>query len=117
MLEQDPDGNVTLRVSNQSFAVNPVDIAVAIDGEPVVRAEFDVAGKQPAQHNWQTFRYRVPEGRHSLVASSTRGRARLEAEFEVKGDVVVAIAHWDRAGGGGDGYFTCHVSPGPTGQM
>ena len=117
MLEQDPDGNVTLRVSNQSFDVNPVDIAIAIDGELVVRAEFDVAGEQPAQHNWQTFRYRVPEGRHSLVASSTRGRARLEADVEVKDHVVVAIAHWDRAGARGDGFFTCHVSAAPTGQM
>lgn len=117
MLEQDPDGNVTLRVSNQSFVVNPVDIAIAIDGEPAVRAEFDVAGEQPAQHNWQTFRYRVPAGRHGLVASSTRGRARLETEFEVNGGIVVAIAHWDRAGARGDGFFTCHVSAGPTGQM
>ncbi|MCL4847743.1 MAG: hypothetical protein KJ066_14485 [Acidobacteria bacterium] len=117
MLDQDPDGNVTLRVSNQSFAVNPVDIAIAIDGEPLVRAELDVAGEQPAQHNWQTFRYRLPEGRHSLVASSTRGRARLETNFEVKDEVVVAIAHWDRAQGRGDGFFTCHVSSGAAGQM
>lgn len=117
MLEQDPAGNVTLRVSNQSFEVNPVDITVAIDGETAVRGEFDVEGEQPPQHNWQTFHYRLPDGRYTLVASSVQGRARLEAPIDVKGFVVVAVAHWDRAQGNGDGFFTCHVSAGPTGEM
>lgn len=117
MLEQNPDGNLTLRVSNQSFDVNPVDITVTIDDETAVRGEFDVEGEQPAQHNWTTFRFRVADGRHALVASSTRGRARLETAVEVAGATIVAVAHWDRAQGRGDGFFTCHVSSGAAGQM
>ena len=47
--------NLTLYISNQSFAIDPVDIKVNIDGKPAVRGDFEVG----SQHSWHEFRFRA----------------------------------------------------------
>ncbi len=80
----DPNGAFTLYVSNQSFAITPVDITVAIDGEVVVREYFEVGN----QHSWKKFTLTIPNGRHTVNVASRKGGATLTKEIEVTG------RHW-----------------------
>lgn len=92
-LPQDKNGNFILNVSNQSFAINPVDIKVYIDDKVAVDQDFDV-GKMFPQHNWQIFQYSLPEGRHQLCVESRKGQAKLQKEFEVKGKHWAVLNYW-----------------------
>ena len=96
----DPNGTFTLHVSNQSFAISPVDIQVRIDGEVVVRQYFDVGN----QHSWKTFRLALAPGEHKLQVSSVKGTAELTEEFVVTGEHWALIDYWyypKVTGGGG----------------
>jgi hypothetical protein len=112
--------NVKLLVSNQSFAVDPVDIEISVDGEVVVRENFEVAGDQPPQHNWREFHLRLEPGTHSLTATANDG-AELETTFEVTGDHTLAVAHWAdesrAAGTEPKAYFTVESEPRPIAMM
>jgi hypothetical protein len=79
-LPQDENGNFILFVSSQSFAIDPVDIKIHIDGKSAVNQDFYVG----EQHNWQEFRFSLPKGNHSIHAESVKGEAELEEEFEIK---------------------------------
>jgi hypothetical protein len=83
-LSQDKNGNFILYLSNQSFAVNPVDIKVFIDDIIAVEQEFDVKGARGPQHNWIQFQFSLAPGKHTIRALSSKGRAKLEKEFEIK---------------------------------
>lgn len=74
-----PEGNFVLYVSNQSYAIDPVDITILIDGRKAVIGAFPVEN----QHNWYQFRFALEPGHHQLVAISARGQARLTQDFEV----------------------------------
>ena len=89
-LPEDRTGNFILYVSNQSFAINPVDIKVYIDGQVAVEQEFDVGN----QHNWQAFQYSLPNGTHQLRVQSRKGQAKLQKEFEVKGKHWAVLDYW-----------------------
>jgi hypothetical protein len=78
----DPDGNFVLSVSNQSFAIDPVDIVIEIDGEQVIDGDFAVG----SQHTWRRHVLRLSPGRHTLTARSSRGEASLEESFVVRDD-------------------------------
>lgn len=80
----DPNGNVVLYVSNQSFAIDSIDVTVEIDGEEVISEDFDVGD----QHNWKQFVIRLAPGHHTLRARSRLGDATLEKSF------VVSDKHW-----------------------
>jgi hypothetical protein len=56
------DSNFVLYVSNQSFEIDPVDIAVEIDGKRVVEGDFLVEG----QHSWHVFKFQLEPGQHTL---------------------------------------------------
>ena len=86
----DPNGKFTLYVSNQSFAISPVDIRVAIDGEVVVRQYFDVGN----QHTWKAFKLSLSLGPHELKVSSVKGTAELTTQFDVKGEHWAVIDYW-----------------------
>lgn len=86
----DPQGNVVLYVSNQSIALDRVDVVVEVDGKPVVDQSFDVGD----QHDWKQFGLRLSPGRHELVARSAKGEATLRMPFTVKGDHWVAVSYW-----------------------
>jgi archaellum component FlaG (FlaF/FlaG flagellin family) len=87
---KDPNGNLHLYVSNQSFAISPVDIKVLIDGELVVDGLFEVG----SQHSWQTFVLRLSSGRHKIVVESSKGQAKLEQVFEVGDKAWAALTYW-----------------------
>lgn len=86
----DPDDRFTLYVSNQSFALSPVDIMIEIDGKVVVRENFDVGN----QHIWKSFTLSLTKGKHRLKASSTKGEAELLEEFEVNGEHWAVVDFW-----------------------
>ena len=86
----DPAGNAVLYVSNQSFAIDPVDIQIWIDGECVVRDYFEVKN----QHNWRPFRLRLSEGAHQLTAKSEKGDADLTKPFTVPGNRWAVVSFW-----------------------
>ncbi len=80
-----PDGGIlagrpvpfTLRVCNQSKAISPVDIRVAIDGTVVIHEEF-VVGRQL---NWKEFEMTLAAGKHRIEVVSRKGGARLAETF------------------------------------
>lgn len=84
-----PNGNVHLYVSDQSFAISPVDIKVFIDGDLVVNEKFEVG----SQHSWQTFMLKLSPGRHKVFAESSNGHAKLEQTFEVNDKSWAALAY------------------------
>jgi serpin B len=93
-LPQDKNGNFTLYVSNQSFAVDPVDIKVYIDGKVATDQNFDVGTGKRRQHNWQTFQFQLADGAHRLRVESKKGQASLEEQFEVKGKRWAILNYW-----------------------
>lgn len=61
--------SLTLHVSNQSFADDPVTITISLDGKTVVDEAFYVL----SQHNWITFTLPVAPGDHELRMTSSTG--------------------------------------------
>jgi hypothetical protein len=86
----DPDGNFTLWVSNQSYAINPVDICVEINGELVISSYFDVG----TQHTFVPFKLRLNNGKHTIRIWSTKGAAELSMEFDLNNGRVGVITYW-----------------------
>lgn len=87
-LSEDP--NLTLHVSNQSFAISPVDVRITIDGQLAATGDFEVEG----QHSWTTFRFRLAPGPHTLVATTAAGDARLEEVIDVSAARFAALDYW-----------------------
>jgi hypothetical protein len=99
-MDQDPKGNFTLSVSNQSAAIPEVDIAIEIDGRLAIEDTFTIG----SGHNVVRYTFSLSRGEHRLTASSTNGKARYEGSFEIED------THWatmtyrfqpETAGGGG----------------
>jgi len=86
----DPEGNIFLYVSNQSFAITPVDITVRIDGKPLVNEMFAVGN----QHRWKRFCFRLLAGKHEITASSKKGKAKLRKTFTVKNKQWAVLDYW-----------------------
>lgn len=86
----DPQGNVVLYVSNQSLDLERVDIAIEVDGQPVLDQYFNVG----SQHNFKQFILRLASGRHVLTAQSIKGKASLKKSFFVTGKRWVAVDYW-----------------------
>jgi len=93
-LTEDKDGNFILYVSNQSSAVNPVDIRIFIDGKVAVNELFDVTGKRTPQHNWKKFQFSLSKGTHELRISSKQGKATLEKDFEINNEHWAVVDYW-----------------------
>ncbi|MDH4203025.1 MAG: hypothetical protein OEV87_09030 [Phycisphaerae bacterium] len=92
---EDKNGNFTLYVSNQSFAVNPVDIQVFVDGKKVISEKFDVNGGKMPQHNWIPFHFKVNPGNYDLRVESKKGKAVLNTSFEIKDKHWAVIDYWN----------------------
>jgi hypothetical protein len=65
-------GNFTLYVSNQSFAIDPVDINVYFDDTLVVVRDFEVG----SQHNWHEFEVVLTPGAHTRARPSSKRPSR-----------------------------------------
>ena len=89
-LQQDENGNFILYVSNQSPAIDPVDIKIDIDGKKAVDQDFYVEDG----HNWRQFQFSLPKGTHQLRVKSVKGSATLETEFEIKDKHWAVIDYW-----------------------
>jgi hypothetical protein len=104
-------GHVKLWVSNQSFADDPVAIAVAIDGTSVVDDSFEVGG----QHNWFSFMIDgLAPGEHTLTATSDTG-AVFEETFTLPPDepLWMVVDYWCCPDDGEGRHFTFNVSDQP----
>jgi len=87
---EDPNGNIVLYISNQSFAITPVDIRIEIDKKPVVHTYFHVGN----QHNWTTYKLHLKPGKHQLDVYSEKGDTSLSKAFEVLGKHWVVVDYW-----------------------
>ena len=93
---EDKNGNFTLYVSNQSFAVTPVDIQVYVNDQKVIERTFDVTGERGMpQHNWIPFRFQADPGTYRLRVESKKGKALLNTTFEIKDKHWAAIDYWN----------------------
>lgn len=83
--------HLTLHVSNQSFADDPVEITVAIDGDEVVHDRFFVEG----QHTWITYELAFTAGTHEVVITSDTG-ARQNATLDLPpdGERWAVVNYW-----------------------
>jgi len=90
ILPQDSKGNFILYVSNQSFAINPVDIAILIDGKLAVSDHFEVKD----QHNWIQYQFLLNNGEHTIEITSKKGKAALKQTFEIKGKHWACVDYW-----------------------
>lgn len=79
--EQLTDSSATVQfhlwVSNQSFDIDPVDIAVYIDGVQVVCDDFSVE----AQHIWIRFEFTIESGEHEMQVIGNDGTSELTKGF------------------------------------
>jgi hypothetical protein len=82
--------NLTLHVSNQSSAIDPVDIQVEIDGQLVANDHFYFRGG----HNWKTFTLPLRPGWHSIHASSAKGESVLQAKVSIFWSRWAALDYW-----------------------
>lgn len=76
------DTNFFLYVSDQSFAISPVDITVFIDGELVITGNFTEGMNQ---HKHELFSFSLSNGTHTIMVNSVLGDANFEEEFEING--------------------------------
>lgn len=83
-------GNFTLYVSNQSFDLDPVDIAIAIDDRSAVEDDFYVGN----QHSWREFRFALAGGGHLLSVRSEIADVELVETFEITGNHWAVVDFW-----------------------
>lgn len=83
----DSRGNFVLYVGNTSSEIDPVDIAIEVDGTMVLKQEFAIDWYQIPSLPRQ-FTLRLAPGKHTLVARSVKGEASMETSFVVTGK------HW-----------------------
>lgn len=95
--------NFVLHVSNQSLALEKVDLQIRIDGKILVDEEFHVGEGESLAHNWKTFYLDVADGSHKLEVVSKQGGAKLEHSFEKKGKRWAVVDYWFRPARDGRG--------------
>lgn len=76
-----------LSVSNQSFAIDPVDINVFIDGEHAIQGMFVVGD----QHNRYEFVFYLPRGDHLISAATETGSIVDSWSFSLESDEYWAV--------------------------
>jgi hypothetical protein len=86
----DANGNFSLWVSNQSFAIKNVDITVEIDGELVISEYFNVG----TQHTFKEFKLALEPGTHHINIRSNNGKAELSKTFEFRPGQNGVIDYW-----------------------
>jgi len=81
IMESTEEPNFFLYVSDQSFAISPVDITVFIDDELALQGNFTVGD----QHNFSLIPLSLSNGTHTIFVKSIHGDAELEEEFVING--------------------------------
>lgn len=95
--------NFVLHVSNQSLALEKVDLQIKMDGKILVDEEFHVGVGVSLAHNWKTFYLNVADGSHQLEVVSKLGDARLKHSFEKKGKRWAVVDYWYKPAAEGSG--------------
>ena len=86
-----PDGgSVTLRVSNQSFAHDNIDIAISIDGELIISSRYPVKN----QHHYVTYNLALDDGEHHILVESTRKGVSKEMTLELSKGKHIDVSYW-----------------------
>ena len=83
-------GNFTLFVTNQSFAIDPVDVHVEIDGQLVVNDSFPVGDA----HHFVPFQLSLAKGQHRMRVWSERGGATLSEVFTLNNEDIGVVTYW-----------------------
>ncbi len=83
-------GVLILYVSNQSFAINPVEIKVFIDGRKVIDDKFKIR----YQRNWRKYQFELARGTHRLRIESTNGDVTWEEPFDITRKQWGVINYW-----------------------
>jgi hypothetical protein len=86
----DASGNFHFYISDQSFAISPIDVKVFIDGKLVATGDFEVG----SQHSWHEYVLKLSAGHHKIVAESSKGHATLEQAFEVADKAWAVLGYW-----------------------
>lgn len=76
-----------ISVSNQSMALQTVDIEVKLDGSQVFKREL----RTGTQHNWEQLTVNVAAGAHAVEVLETRTGAARQHQFNVKGETNLII--------------------------
>ncbi|HSK03153.1 MAG TPA: hypothetical protein VK932_18000 [Kofleriaceae bacterium] len=80
----------TLFVSNQSFDLPQVDIAVELDGQLAVSGDFLVEG----QHTWIQFDFDLAPGSHQLRVKSEDAGVTLDEAFDMDARKWGVVNFW-----------------------
>jgi len=90
LVAESASGNVIMYVSNQCLTINPVEIAVQLDGQPLIRRTFGYTGLHSDAVEYQ---FEWGPGHHSLFASSVHGNVFVEQRIDVVGNVWVLVEY------------------------
>ena len=96
ILPQADGGDFVLYVSNQSFALDPVELKVYIDGVLAVNQNFHVKN----QHNWVRFQFQLRSGTHRIRAVYTVGETQKEEFFTIEKPLWCVIDFYASKGPG-----------------
>jgi hypothetical protein len=86
----DSNGNFTLGISNQSFAIPTVDISVSIDGVLIVSEDFPVKN----QHFQRIYSLKLDPGPHKIHITTKAGDATLTKDFTLKDEKAATVTYW-----------------------
>ncbi len=90
MMPEAEGGNLVLYVSNQSFALDPVDIKVYLDGVLAVNQDFYVK----SQHNWIKFQFQLRGGTHEIRAVTKAGETQKASFFDMDKQRWCVVNFW-----------------------
>ena len=85
-----PNIQFTLYISNQSLAIDPVDIQVELDGIRVVSDNFYIG----SAHTFVPFELSLDKGMHKIDIWTVRGDAELSTEFKLNDQDAGIIMYW-----------------------
>lgn len=94
-LQENPDGNFILFVTNQSLERPEVDIVVTIDGRPAVNDTF----RKSDHGSRREYRFLLDPGTHVIRSMSRQGEAVMEQHVEIRDRHWGLIAYYYSPGG------------------
>lgn len=87
--DPEEEGNFILFVNNLCDGDDSFDLKINIDGKAVV----DEASFVGSQNAWKPYQFNLTKSRHKIKVESIEGKARLEAEFEIRTKHMAVIEY------------------------
>ncbi len=88
---ENADNNLTLIVSNLSSTNYPIDMKIYIDQALAINDTFNTG----MQNAWKPFHFKLARGKHTIMATSVKGKTTLEQEFKIIRDHWVSIEYYE----------------------